>query len=168
MKFILFLLFFISWIFALEIPASIDAQFTQTVTNEHNRSIHYKGKLYFKAPDQTKWVYTYPSSKIICINNNNITVIEHDLEQVTIYQNKNHIDFLQLYDDAVKLEKNRYVTYFQDNRYYFQTKDKKIEKLYFSDALHNSSVIDFSNVLYNQELPSLSCVTPKNYDVILE
>jgi hypothetical protein len=168
MKYIVFLTFFLLQLSALEIPQSMQADFIQSVTNEHNQTITYKGSLSYVAPDKSKWIYTKPAPKTICTDANNITIIEDDLEQATLYKNQNHIDFMQLYGDAVALEDNRYVTYFQENRYFFETKEGKIYKLYYTDALNNRSQIEFSNVLYDTTFEYEGCTIPASYDVILE
>jgi len=168
MKYIAFLTFFLLQLNALEIPRSMQANFVQTVTNEHNQSIAYEGSLVYVAPDKTKWIYTKPAPKTICTDANNITIIEDDLEQATLYKNQNHIDFMQLYQDAVELENNRYVTYFQDNKYFFETNGGKLYKLYYTDALNNESQIEFNDVIYDKTFDFQNCVIPQGYDVILE
>jgi len=168
MKILLLLPLLLSLAFALQIPQTLQANFIQTVTNEHNQTLIYRGKIYYEAPYNSKWIYTFPSPKTICVSKENIIIIEEDLQQVTIYQNHNHIDFNQLYSDAVPVEKNKYITHFLDNQYHLTTKEDKIDSLSFVDALNNHSLIEFSSVVYNKEIPSLRCSVPSGFDIVIE
>lgn len=168
MRFLAPLLFCAIWVYALQMPNTMQADFKQTVTNEHGQKLQYTGSIYVDAPYDSKWSYDMPTQKDICISQESIIVVEHDLEQATYYKNSNHIDFNTLYKKAEPVSKNSYVTTFNDTKYHLQTKDGKIYSLEFTDALDNHSKISFSSVVYETKLPSLECEIPLYFDRIYE
>lgn len=94
---IIFSLFFLK-LFAIEID-SFESSFIQTITNDSNKKIEYFGKLYFKKPIKILWRYEKPIKKDIFITENRVTIIEPELEQITISENfevKNIINILKM------------------------------------------------------------------------
>ncbi|MGM0532932.1 MAG: LolA-like outer membrane lipoprotein chaperone [Campylobacterota bacterium] len=164
---ILFFLFFLSFsLWALQIPDSLKADFTQEVTNEHNQTLTYAGSLFFKAPHHTKWQYETPEAKTICVNKERIIIIEEVLEQASIYKNTNHIKIQTLLEDAKQTGSNTYKTVFNDTTYRLSLKDDKLHTITFTDELNNKSRIRFTNVTYDDTVRDLNCDIPASYDII--
>ncbi|MGM0622597.1 MAG: LolA-like outer membrane lipoprotein chaperone [Campylobacterota bacterium] len=158
-------MFTLNLAYALHVPKTIKADFTQTVTNEHDQTIKYSGKIYVQMPHDSKWVYTKPAPKSICVSKQSITIVERDLEQATIYNNQSHLNFNNLLNDAKEISSEHYETTFEGITYSLQTKEEKIHFLEFVDELQNRSQIEFSNVSYDTKLPSLECDIPPYYDI---
>ncbi|MFK0449314.1 LolA-like outer membrane lipoprotein chaperone, partial [Campylobacter jejuni] len=78
-----FLIFFIfiGQLFALELNFNtFSSNFTQIVKSK-NSTLSYSGH-FILSKDQAYWSYDTPSKKEIYINKNQVTIVEHDLEQV--------------------------------------------------------------------------------------
>ena len=164
---ILTLISFVSLsVYALQLPQSMKADFTQKVTNEHNQTLSYKGTFYFKAPAQSRWDYNHPSKKTVCVDKNKIIIIEHELEQAGIYANKNHIKIQTLLQEAVKKGPQTYVTAYNNVEYKLKLRDKKLSSIEFVDELGNHSKITLDTVTYDTNLPPLGCDIPRSYDLI--
>ncbi len=155
-------------LFALQLPPAITADFEQKVTNEHNQTLTYKGKMSFIAPDKTRWDYTFPSPKSVCSSKNSIVIIENDLEQATVYKSGDHIDIKRVFQNAVKTGRQRYETEFAGNTYTFTLQQGKIKTLSFTDALHNRSEITFFQTRYDAPPAPVRCLIPDGFDVIIE
>ena len=87
MKHIWTLLAFSSVLFssAITLPDNFKATFEQKITNPEKKVIHYRGSIRFSDKKMIKWIYTEPTKKEVCTNGANITIVDHDLEQVSYY-----------------------------------------------------------------------------------
>ena len=87
---------------------SFEADFDQKVRNDQNRTLHYRGKVFFQAPNLTLWRYDAPVQKQILADGQRVMVIEPELEQVTITKLKESQNIFSLLQSAKRSGPNRY------------------------------------------------------------
>ncbi len=173
------------WVLSADItlPSNFTTEFEQTITNENGKVINYKGNVYFKGIVETtaddagiehsytrslfKWNYEEPSKKEVCTDGVQLTVIDHDLEQVANYLVDEAIDLKSILSRANEITSTDYQASYKDVEYLITLDDKKqLSKIVYVDNLDNHVKIVFSNMNYNGVLQSnrLECVAPKEYD----
>jgi len=141
--FILFTLFTLSLAEMVDLN-SFDADFTQTIT------------------------YTKPIKKDIYISQKKVVIIEPEIEQVIIRRINISFNFFKMMQNAKKLDKNTYVTTFENSKYIIKIKKSKIKSISYKDEFENSVKIIFKNQIQNVAisqkiyLPNI----PKGYDII--
>lgn len=150
----LIMFFFISfsWANILKEIKTFDANFEQKIINPSQKEILYKGHLLIKEPHYILWQYKEPVIKNVYIINSFAIIDEPELEQAIFSRLQNEIDILELIKTAKKIDENRYLAKIYDVDYTLTTKDNKIEKIEYKDALENSVIIVFSNVIQNKEI----------------
>jgi outer membrane lipoprotein carrier protein len=184
------LLLLLSTLFAslsasITLPSNFTTDFQQTITNDHAQVINYKGKVYFQdlveaiADDSGieqsytrslfKWNYTAPSKKEVCTDGIQLTVVDHDLEQVANYLVDEGIDLKAILSVAKKISANDFQASYKDLEYLITLDSKKqLSKIVYVDNLDNRVKILFSNMKYNGTVDTnlLECTAPKEYDII--
>ncbi len=167
------------------LPDTFTTNFEQTIINEKGKVIKYEGKVLFKnikeilstpeGGDETytrslfKWSYTAPTQKEVCTNGVELTVIDHDLEQVSHYLIDEGVDLEQVLKLAQPLTKTDYKATYKDIEYLItMDKNQHLKKIVYVDALDNKVKIIFNNMIYNSLVKEqeLECQTPSGYDVI--
>lgn len=166
----LIMFFFISfsWANILKEIKTFDANFEQKIINPSQKEILYKGHLLIKEPHYILWQYKEPVIKNVYIINSFAIIDEPELEQAIFSRLQNEIDILELIKTAKKIDENRYLAKIYDVDYTLTTKDNKIEKIEYKDALENSVIIIFSNVIQNKEIDDeiFKFLPPEHYDII--
>jgi outer membrane lipoprotein carrier protein len=147
---------------------SFDANFEQKIINPSKKEIIYKGHLVLKEPGYILWQYKEPIVKTVYIVNDFAIIDEPELEQAILTKLKNEIDIFNLIKNAKEVSKNRFIADIYDVKYNLFTKDNKIEKIEYKDALENSVIITFSDVKQNIEVDDaiFKFLPPDNYDII--
>ncbi|HGZ71345.1 MAG TPA: hypothetical protein ENK87_01650 [Nitratifractor sp.] len=168
----LFILIATTSLFAqgINVPVSFDGSFSQQIKNSKGKVLKYRGKVYFNAPSETKWIYRYPTKKEVCSSGKNLAVIDHDLEQVSYYKINNGFNLSRVLHNA-KLYKGRtYTTKYQNTLYTIILNSKgEIEQIAYKDNLDNIVNIIFTKIHYKNRPISGSkfiCARPKGYDTI--
>ncbi len=154
----------------LQIPKSFSANFKQLITNNKGKKITYKGKIYFNAPDTTKWIYASPTKKEVCSSDGKIIVIDHDLEQASYYSIDKGLNLSKVLKEAKHHKKNIYVTKYK-GKYYTIVLNKKgqVNQIAYKDNLDNTVNLIFTHLKYrNSFLPDSTfiCAKPASYDSI--
>ncbi|MCV6608064.1 MAG: LolA-like outer membrane lipoprotein chaperone, partial [Campylobacterales bacterium] len=130
---------------------TVEADFIQTVTNDQNKVITYKGKLFLSKDNEARWQYTAPIEKSVISRNNRVSIIEPELYQVTVIKTESELNLVKIYKSSLKA-KNKRIAYF-DNMEISIYEDKNfITKLAYKDKIDNKIEIVFSNVKKNQKL----------------
>ena len=147
---------------------SFEANFTQTIINEKKNVLEYSGHILAMKPQYAFWSYTKPSTKLIYINKNRVTIIEPELEQVIIKNIHKNIDFFKIIKNAKKINKDTYTTTFQSTKYTIKIEKSQLKSIHYQDQLDNKIVIEFTNLTINKTItpevftPSI----PVEYDLI--
>ncbi|EOH1440993.1 LolA-like outer membrane lipoprotein chaperone, partial [Campylobacter jejuni] len=103
-----FLIFFIfiGQLFALDLNFNtFSSNFTQIVKSK-NSTLSYSGH-FILSKDQAYWSYDTPSKKEIYINKNQVTIVEHDLEQVIFSHLDNIPNLNEIFKKASLIDKDK-------------------------------------------------------------
>jgi len=149
---------------------TLHCDFTQTITNDENTTITYTGSFYATSQKKALWVYKTPVEKKVYFKNNKVFILEPELEQVIITTLKSSPNITEIIKKAKKVLKNRYVTTFDDTRYFIATKDGKISSISYKDKLRNRVKILLSNVEKDTILDDaiFKISIPKDFDIVTQ
>ena len=154
----------------IRIPSAFTAEFLQKVTNPKKRVILYKGKVMMKAPSTLKWVYREPTRKEVCSDGRRVTVVDHDLEQVSVYRMNKKFDLAAVLRSARHYKENLYVANYGGKNYTIALDVKgRISQIAYRDDMNNVVNIHFNRIRYlSVPLPAkqLTCRIPADYDRI--
>ncbi len=130
---------------------SFQSRFEQKVFNDQNRSILYKGSVYFKSPDRIRWEYLSPNRKSIYILGQKAVIIDPELEQVLIRYVKTQ-DILTSLNSAKKISNNHYLAKIGKKNYHIYMKDNVLKKIIYKDDMGNRVEVLFLNPKQNEKL----------------
>jgi len=86
---------------SIMLPDNFQANFTQKITNPKKKVINYSGNVRFSSKTLLKWVYVKPTKKEVCTNGKELTVVDHDLEQVSNYLIDKGFNLIKIVKDAI-------------------------------------------------------------------
>ncbi|AXP08538.1 LolA-like outer membrane lipoprotein chaperone [Campylobacter hepaticus] len=166
-KIFLIFLIFMGKILALELDfKAFSSDFVQTVTSK-NSKLSYSGHFIF---DQNRayWVYHSPSKKEIYIHNNEVTIIEHDLEQVIFSHLDNIPNLNEIFKKAKVINKDKLIAKYENIDYTIKLHQDQIQSISYQDEFENNVVIVLSHQLKNPRIKAeiFQAHIPKNYDII--
>ena len=154
---------------SIVLPDNFQADFTQQITNPKKKVIRYAGDVRY-SNNMLRWAYTQPTKKEVCSDAKEMTIVDHDLEQVSNYRIKKGFNFPKILKNAKLHSKNIYVAKYENKSYTIQVDDKqKIQSIAFFDNLDNKVQIVFKKVKYGKGYLSqkkMMCSVPKGYDII--
>ena len=170
-RFLVLVMLFISNAFAnsqLENLKSFEAEFVQSVKNESNKIIEYKGKVFIKNSGKVLWKYKTPIIKNVYVLGNIVIVDEPELEQAIYTTLENSIDIVKLLKDAKKVDENKFEADIYNTKYTILLESKKIKAISYSDQLENKVLIKFDNSIQNSQVPDniFTFLPPEHYDII--
>lgn len=169
MKQILFSLFLYTSLFAyFENIDSFEADFNQTVSDDNNKVLSYKGSVVASKPQNVLWTYVSPVKKNVYINSNSITIIEPELEQVIIKRIESNFNFFNMIKNAKKIEENVFVAHYKESKFTITTEKNLIKSISYLDEFENNVKIVFQNQKQNEQVNSelFIPVIPEEFDVI--
>ena len=170
MKLLILYFFFATALIANNIKNinSFEAFFKQSIINSSNKEIIYTGKLYIKKPLQILWQYNEPIEKFVYIENNQVTIIEPELEQVIISKLDKEFNILELLDNSTQISASEYLATFNNTQYKLTILDNKLQQISYKDSIDNDIFISFSNIHQNKSISDkiFEFQIPKSYDVI--
>jgi outer membrane lipoprotein carrier protein len=169
----LFSLFLLSAtsLFALgETTNTMQADFVQTITDDKNSTITYRGDMLAKRPNMTMWHYKEPVEKNVYISAQNVTVVEPELEQAIVKKLDGSIDILAILASARNEGKNSYIAYYNAKEYHITLQGDKIKTIRYTDAFDNKVSIVFDKQQINQTIEDsrFRAAIPDDFDVISE
>jgi len=147
---------------------SFDADFTQSVTDDKNKSLVYSGHISASKPQNALWSYFKPVNKNVYINKFNVVIVEPEIEQVIIKKIDSNFDFFNMLQNTKKIQKNLYETNYKESKFIITTKNDLIESISYIDEFENSVKIVFKNQKQNKEI-DLELFNPKypvEFDII--
>jgi len=165
---VMFVLSLFSQASTLKEITSFDANFEQKIINPSQKEIIYTGHLLLKEPYYILWQYKEPVIKNVYVINDFAIIDEPELEQAILTKLQNEIDIFNLIKSAKEVSKNRYLATIYDVEYNLFTKDNKIQRIEYRDALENSVIITFSDIKQNIEIDDeiFKYLPPEHYDII--
>ena len=148
---------------------SFESDFSQTIINDQNSHIVYQGKLYAKKDkNQALWVYTSPIDKKIYYSSGKVVIIEPELEQAIFAKLDKVPNILTLLKQAKKIGEDKYATTFNNTRYTITMKKSTLQKITYTDELHNKITILFKNQKNNKKISDkrFAWKIPADYDIL--
>lgn len=168
-------LFFITSIVSLQaqsditLPSSFEANFEQSITSDRGKKISYSGKVHCSLP-YIKWNYITPTKKDVCSDTQELIVVDHDLEQIAIYQMDDNLDLAAIIKNAKPHRKTVYIALYKNRSYTLQVDAKqRLSRIAYKDNLDNNVLIIFKNMRYSNKKiaeQEMKCVMPTSYDQI--
>jgi outer membrane lipoprotein carrier protein len=154
----------------LQSISSIEADFSQTIVDDHNKTLVYKGHLFASKPQYALWQYTQPVKKEIYLYNDRVTIIEPELEQAIIKHLQNQLNFFTLIKQAKQIDKHHYVTFMKDKKIFITLNKDKIESIHYKDEFENDVTLIFTNEIINKAIPQniFEAKIPIDFDIITE
>lgn len=169
MRILFMALFVLSPLFAIsENIDTMKADFVQTITDDKNSTITYKGNMLAKRPNMALWHYKEPIEKSVYITAERVTIVEPELEQAIIKRLGNSIDILAILASAKRDTKNSYSVFYDNKNYYVIMQDKMIKAISYTDAFDNIVKIVFSAQQINKNIDDsrFSADIPADFDII--
>jgi len=165
----LFLTLLLAQINATELQ-NFSANFTQTITDEYNKTIKYSGKITAKMPSDVVYNYTSPMQKNVYLLGQKVIIVEDELEQIIVRNLNNGINLFEILKNSKKDKHGVYISEYRGYEFKIH-KNKNVPKsIIYSDELDNIIRIDFFNIQKNKKLPTdiFRPNIPAFYDVIKE
>lgn len=131
---------------------TFQADFTQSVTDDKDKSLVYKGHVVASKPQNAVWNYTKPIKKDVYINRYNVTVVEPEIEQVIVRRIESNFDFFNMIQNAKKIEKDVYEAHYKESKFTITTKNRLIESISYIDEFENKVKILFENQKQNEDV----------------
>jgi len=172
MKKISIMLFLVTMIASaqVKVPVSFASGFRQKITTPKKKVIEYKGTILLNSSGALKWSYVSPTKKEVCSNKKEFIIVDHDLEQVSLYHITKALDLAAILKKARHHKDNLYVARYHDRNYTFSLdKSGRIDQIAYKDSLDNTVNIHFENMHYRKKPNSttkMKCPYPKEYDII--
>lgn len=169
MKFLTVFSFLISALFAFgESMQSFEADFIQTITDEENKVLTYRGKIHSKRPDLVLWNYMDPINKKIYLSKIRAVIVEPDLEQAIVKKLQGEIDFFGILASAKAVDNTHYKARYKEIEFILQEKNGIIQSLSYTDKLENKVLITFSKQKQNRPLEETLFIPkiPEDYDIV--
>jgi outer membrane lipoprotein carrier protein len=147
---------------------SFNSKFVQTIIDENNKKIVYSGELWASKPQNALWVYQKPIQKSVYVNGSKITVIEPQIEQVTMRTLDDEIDFLQIIQKAKKVDDEHYAATVKGQTYTVQFKNNLLASISYKDGYDNRVSIQFTNPVQNKPIEAgrYKPAIPQGFDII--
>jgi outer membrane lipoprotein carrier protein len=147
---------------------SFNSKFVQTIVDDNGKKIVYSGELWASKPQNALWVYQKPIQKSVFINGQKITVIEPQIEQVTLRTLDGEIDFLQIIQKAKKVDEDKYSATVKGQTYNVAFKNEVLSAIGYTDGFDNRVTILFNNPVQNKPIDSskFKPSIPEDFDII--
>ncbi len=166
--------FFLAFLTSVQLIASLDgitsfeADFTQSITDDKDKTLNYSGNIVALKPQNAKWSYIKPVKKTVYINDFEVTIVEPEIEQVIVKTLESNFDFFKMIANAKKISDNRYEANYKDTKFTITQNGSFIESISYSDEFENRVKIIFKNQKQNQSIDK-TLFTPKfplDFDII--
>ena len=167
MRILFFITFFVAKLFCLDLNfTNFSSDFIQSVSSK-NSKINYSGH-FVLTQNKAFWSYEKPTRKEIYINKNQITIVEHDLEQV-IFSTLDTIPNLnEIFKSAKKIRPNELEAKYQNINYKILLENDEVKSIGYKDEFENHVLITLLKQSKNTKLDENIFIPkfPKNYDLV--
>ncbi len=149
---------------------SFEANFTQSVTDDKNKALVYKGHVWASKPQSALWSYTKPIKKDVYLNRYKVTIVEPEIEQVIIRRIESNFDFFSMIKHAKQIKEDTYIAKHRDTEFTIIMKNKLIKSISYFDQFENSVKIIFEDQKQNTEIDSEIFIPeyPLSFDIIVD
>jgi len=147
-----------------------DANFTQVIVDDQNKTLHYKGHIQAAKPQYALWQYNEPINKKVYITPSKVVIVEPELEQAIVKKISRNFDFFSLIKNAKKIDNEHYLTKFDNKEYKIDMKNNILQTISYKDEFDNSVKIIFSDVNEKKKIAQKTFIPhiPQDYDLIKE
>ncbi len=148
---------------------SLESNFTQSITNDQNSKITYRGKMYATTKNnQALWIYTNPIDKRIYYKDGSVVIIEPELEQAIFAKLSKVPNVLSLLNRAKTISNNKLQTTFNNIVYTITTDGSKIKRIDYTDEIQNRVTISFDAQKVNSPIDRTKFTyhIPEDYDIL--
>jgi len=129
---------------------SFEATFIQTIQDDKNKVLTYKGTVYASKPYNAVWKYLKPIAKDVYINRYSITIVEPEIEQVIIRNIESNFNFFNMLKNAKKIDENHFVTSYNDIDFKLEIRNDLLYSISYIDEFDNFVKIIFKKQIYNK------------------
>ena len=149
---------------------TFSAAFTQTITDDANKTITYEGRVDALRPDKALWQYLKPVSKSVYVEGRKVTIVEPELEQAIIKTFRDEIDLFKILAKAQKLDDDTYLAAYESQHFLVKIDGDTPRSIAYRDAFENRIVIRFSAQKVNGPIDDALFVPaiPDDYDILSE
>lgn len=155
---------------SLSMPTNFKTNFVQTITNGDGKVLTYEGNITFRSSKLFKWNYTQPTRKDVCTDGWELMIVDHDLEQVSLYFMNRGLNLAKVVSNATKNGRNSFIATYNEVEYNLATDSQnQLKKVVYKDDLDNLVNIEFNNMKYNLDSVEdeyMRCQYPYEYDVL--
>lgn len=158
-------------LFALsEEVSTFSADFNQTITDETNQTIVYRGHIDATRPASARWDYIEPVIKQVFVNHRTATVVEPELEQVIIKTIDKDVDLFKILADAEPVTATTFVARYHDQQFFLRMKGEIPVEITYKDTFENKICLQFSHQKINHPLDAVLFEphVPSYFDVLTE
>jgi len=147
-----------------------EANFTQNIVDDENKTITYKGHIKAAKPQYALWQYKSPVNKQVYILPHKIVIVEPELEQAIIKKIGDNFDFFSLIKNAKKIDNKHYLANFRGKNYLITINNGILISISYKDELDNKITINFTNTKIDKKIEEKSFIPqiPEDYDLIKE
>jgi len=144
------------------------SKFKQTVTNNSQQEILYKGELFLKSNGNVLWKYQEPFIKNVYISNARVVIDEPELEQAIISDINNDLNLLTILKESIKIDDNTYENTINEIKYTIKIHSNDLKAIFYTDEIGNNIKIVFNQAIIDKKIPDekFMFTTPLHYDVI--
>ena len=145
---------------------NLKANFTQTIKNNSNSVISYKGNIIFDT-NNILWHYNEPQ-KNVYISKNEIIIDEPELEQAIISNINEELNLISILKESKKIDDTTYKNTLNNITYTIKIHKNKLQGIFYTDELDNDVSIIFNDVKTNTKINKdlFVFVAPLHYDII--
>lgn len=149
---------------------SFSADFTQTVTDDTNKTITYSGHVDAARPDKARWDYAKPVAKSVFVEGHRITIVEPELEQAIIKQVDGNIDLFRILSKAQPQGDGIFLAEHESQAFLIKMHDDIPMAISYKDAFENRIRILFAQQKVNRTLPPalFTPQIPEHFDLLTE
>ncbi len=160
--------FFTSGVASFDFINSFESDFTQTLTDEKNKTLTYKGHLIAQKPQNAMWSYTLPVKKNVYISSYSVTIVEPEIEQVILKKIESNFDFFTMIKNAKKIKENVYIAKYKESEFIITKNGVLVESISYIDEFENKIKIVFENQKQNQKINEQLFIPqfPPEYDIV--
>jgi len=163
--FLLFNIYIISFANIFDIQ-NLSANFTQSIKNNSNNTISYKGNIIFNTKN-ILWHYNNPL-KNVYISSSQVIIDEPELEQAIISHINEELNLINILKKSKKINDTTYENTLNNIVYTIKIYQNKLQAIFYKDELENNVSIIFSDVKVNTniDIKVFNFNPPSYYDII--
>lgn len=167
MKIVFFLFSLTASLFCFNLNfKNFSSDFSQSVSSKDSK-INYSGH-FVLTQNKAFWSYDKPSKKEIYIDKNQITIVEHDLEQVIFSTLDKTPNLSEIFKLAKKIGPNEFEAKYEDIVYKIFLENDEVKNISYKDEFENDIFITLYKQSRNTKINEaiFTPKIPKDYDLV--